>query len=83
MKEAGKLAYSSRVVVVFAKIHIVRLKKDIVFEFFTNEKKKDVVLIDHESHVNVEIILITTRFESKVSNSSKKQKSIKKILRSE
>ncbi len=46
-----------------------------------NEEEKDVVLIDHESHVSVEIILIVIHFELKVSNSSKKQKLIKKILK--
>jgi hypothetical protein len=81
VKEAEKLTYSSRVVVVFAKIHIVRLEKNVVFELFTNEEKKNVVLIDHESHVNVEIILAAVRFESKVSNSFKKQELIKRILK--
>jgi hypothetical protein len=81
VKEAKKLAYSSRVAVVFAKIHIVRLKKDVVFELFTNEEEEDVVLIDHESHVSVEIILTVVHFESKVFNSSKKQELIKKILK--
>jgi hypothetical protein len=81
VKKTEKLTYLSRVVVVFAKIHIVKLEKNVVFELFTNEEEKNVVLIDHESHVNVKIILIVVRFESKVSNSSKKQKLIKKILK--
>jgi hypothetical protein len=81
VEKAEKLTYSSRVVVVFAKIHIVRLENNVVFELFTNEEKKDVVLIDHESHVSVEIILVVVRFESKVFNSFKKQELIRKILK--
>jgi hypothetical protein len=81
VKEAEKLAYSNRVVVVFAKIHIVRLEENVVFELFTNEEKKDVVVINHESHVSVEIILAAARFKLKVFNSFKKQELIKRILK--
>ncbi len=81
VKETEKLTYSNHVVVVFAKIHIIKFEENVVFELFTNEEKKDVVLIDHKSHVNVEIILTAIRFELKTFNSFKKQELIKKILK--
>ncbi len=71
-KETEKLTYSSCVIVVFAKIYIVKFEKNVVFELFTNEEKKKVVLIDYELHVNVKIILIVARFESKTFNFFKK-----------
>ncbi len=80
VKEAKKLTYSNRVVVVFAKIQIINLKKT-SFSSCSRRKKKEIVLLNYESYVNVEIFLVVVCFELKVFNSFKKQKFIRKFFK--
>jgi uncharacterized protein YueI len=67
VENAEKLAYSNRVVAAVTEIHIVRLKKNAELELFIDEKEKETMLVNHELYVSVDVILATTRSESKVS----------------
>jgi uncharacterized protein YueI len=82
VENAEKLTYSNRVVAAVTKIHIVRLRKNAKVEFSIDEKKKEVVLVNHELYASVDVILIAARSESKVSKkSAKHHESIRRILK--
>jgi hypothetical protein len=82
VENAEKLAYSNRVVAAVTKIHIVRLKKNAESEFFTDEKEKETMLMNHEFYVNVDVIFATVRSKSKMSRkSAKHHEFIKRILK--
>jgi hypothetical protein len=66
VENAEKLIYSNRVVAVSIEVHTIRLKKNAKIEFFTDEKKKEVVLVNHELYANVDVILTAARSESKI-----------------
>ncbi len=65
MNNVEKLIYSNRVVAASIEVHTIRLKKDAKIELFIDEKKKKVVLVNHEFYANVDVILIATRSKSK------------------
>jgi hypothetical protein len=67
VENAKKLVYSNRVVAIVTKIHIVHLKKNANLELFIDEKKKKIVLMNHELYVNVDVIFATIRSKFKMS----------------
>jgi hypothetical protein len=82
VKNAEKLTYSNRVVAASIEVHTVRLRKDAKFEFFTDEKKKEAILVNHEFYANVDVILIAARSEFKIFKKfAKHHESIKRILK--
>jgi hypothetical protein len=82
VENAEKLIYSNRVVAVSIEVHTIRLKKNAKIEFFTDEKKKKVVLVNHEFYANVDVILTAARSEFKVfKKSAKHHEFIKRILK--
>jgi hypothetical protein len=82
VENAKKLVYSNRVVAIVAKIHIVRLRKNADLELFIDEKKKKIVLMNHEFYVNVDVIFATIRSKSKMSRKSvKHHEFIRRILK--
>jgi hypothetical protein len=84
VENTRKLIYSNRVVAIVAKIHIVCLKKNANLEFFIDEEKKKIVLMNHEFYVNVDVILATIRSKFKMfRKSAKHHKLIKRILKKE
>jgi hypothetical protein len=66
VKNVEKLTYSNRVVAASIEVHTIRLKKDAKIEFFTDEKKKEIVLVNHELYANVDVILTAARSKSKI-----------------
>ncbi len=82
VENAKKLIYSNRVVVIVTKIHIVRLKKNVDLELFIDEKKKKIVLMNHEFYVNVDVIFATIRSKFKMFRKFvKHHEFIKRILK--
>ncbi len=82
VENAEKLIYSNRVVAVSIEVHTIRLKKNAKIEFFTDEKKKEIVFVNHEFYANVDVILIATRSKFKVFKKSvKHHEFIKRILK--
>ncbi len=82
VENAEKLIYSNRVVAVSIEIYTIRLRENAKIEFFTDEKKKEIVLVNHEFYANVDVILTAARSESKVSKKSvKHHELIKRILK--
>ncbi len=82
VENAEKLVYSNHVVAVSIEVHTIRLKKNAKVEFSTDEKKKEVVLVNHELYASVDVILIAARSKSKVSKeSAKHHESIRRILK--
>ncbi len=82
VENAEKLIYSNRVVAVSIEVHTIRLKKNAKIEFFTDEKKKKVVLVNHEFYANVDVILTAARSEFKVFKKfAKHHQFIKRILK--
>jgi hypothetical protein len=82
VENVTKLIYSNRVVAASIEIHTIRLKKNAKIEFFIDEKKKKIVFINHEFYVNVDVILIATRFEFKLFKKfAKHHEFIKRILK--
>jgi hypothetical protein len=82
VKNVEKLTYSNRVVAASIEVHTVCLKKDAKLEFFTDEKKKEAIFVNHEFYANVDVILIATRSESKVfKKSAKHHEFIRRILK--
>jgi hypothetical protein len=82
VEKTKKLIYSNHVVATVAKIHIVRLKKNADLELSIDEEKKEIVLINHESYVNVDVILATIRSKFKMSRkSAKHHEFIRRILK--
>ncbi len=82
MKNVEKLIYSNRVVPFSIEIHTVRLRKNAKLEFFIDEKKKKVVLVNHEFYASVDVILIVARSESKFFKKlAKHHESIRRILK--
>jgi hypothetical protein len=82
VENAEKLIYSNRVVAIVAKIHIVRLKKNADLELFIDEKKKEIVLMNHEFYVNVNVIFATIRSKFKMSRKfAKHHEFIRRILK--
>jgi hypothetical protein len=61
VENAKKLVYSNRVVAIVTKVHIVRLKKNADLELFIDEKKKEIVLMNHEFYINVDVIFAIIR----------------------
>ncbi len=72
VENAKKLIYSNRVVAIVTKIYIVRLKKNADLELFIDEKKKKIILMNHEFYVNVDVILATIRLKFKMFQKSAK-----------
>jgi hypothetical protein len=82
VKNVEKLIYSNRVVAISTEVHTVRLKKNADLELSIDEKEKKAMLMNHESYVNVDVILATARSESKMSRkSAKHHESIRRILK--
>ncbi len=82
VENAEKLIYSNRVVAVSIEVHTIRLKKNAKIEFFTDEKKKEVVLVNHEFYANVDVILTAARSKFKVFKKfAKHHEFIKRILK--
>jgi predicted homoserine dehydrogenase-like protein len=82
VENAEKLIYSNRVVAVSIEVHTIRLRKNAKIEFFTDEKKKEVVLVNHEFYANVGVILTATRSEFKIFKMfAKHHEFIKRILK--
>jgi hypothetical protein len=82
VENAKKLIYLNRIVAIVAKIHIVCLKENADFELFINEKKKEIVLMNHEFYVNVDVIFATTRSKFKMSRKfAKHHEFIRRILK--
>ncbi len=82
VENAKKLVYSNRVVAIVAKVHIVRLKENADLEFFIDEEKKEIVLINHEFYVNVDVIFAIIRSKSKMFRKfAKHHEFIKRILK--
>jgi hypothetical protein len=82
VENAEKLTYSNRVVAASIEVHTIRLRKDAKIELFTDEKKKEIVLVNHELYANVDVILTAARSEFKVfKKCAKHHESIKRILK--
>ncbi len=82
VENAKKLIYSNRVVAVSIEVHTIRLKKNAKIEFFIDEKKKKIVLVNHEFYANVDVILIAARSKFKVFKKFvKHHEFIKRILK--
>jgi hypothetical protein len=82
VENAEKLIYSNRVVAASIEIHTIRLKENAKIEFFIDEKKKEIVLVNHEFYANVDVILIAARSEFKVFKKfAKHHEFIKRILK--
>jgi hypothetical protein len=82
VKNAEKLTYSNRVVAASIEVHTVRLKKDAKLEFFTDEKKKKAIFVNHEFYANVDVILTATRSKFKIFKKfAKHHEFIKRILK--
>ncbi len=82
VENAKKLIYSNRVVAIVTKIHIIRLKKNADLELFIDEKKKKIVLMNHEFYVNVDVIFATIRSKFKMSRKfAKHHEFIRRILK--
>ncbi len=82
VENAEKLVYSNRVVAASIEVHTIRLKKNAKIEFFIDEKKKKVVLVNHEFYASVDVILTAARSKSKVfKKSAKHHESIRRILK--
>jgi hypothetical protein len=82
VKNVEKLTYLNRVVVASIEVHTVRLKKDAKLEFFTDEKKKEAIFVNHEFYANVDVILTAARSEFKVFKKFvKHHEIIKRILK--
>ncbi len=82
VKNVEKLIYSNNVVAASIEVHTIRLKKDAKIELFINEKKKEVVFVNHEFYANVDVILIATRSKSKVFKKlAKHHEFIRRILK--
>jgi hypothetical protein len=67
VKNVEKLIYSNRVVAASIEVHTIRLRKDAKIELFIDEKKIEIVVVNHEFHANVDVILIATRSKFKIS----------------
>jgi hypothetical protein len=82
VKNAEKLTYSNRVVAASIEVHTVRLRKNAKLEFFTDEKKKKAILVNHEFYANVDVILTAARSKFKIfKKSAKHHEFIKRILK--
>jgi hypothetical protein len=82
VENAEKLIYSNRVIAVSIEVHTIRLKKNAKIEFFTDEKKKEVVFVNHEFYANVDVISTAARSESKIFKKFvKHHEFIKRILK--
>jgi hypothetical protein len=82
VENAKKLIYSNRVVAISIEVHTIRLKKNAKIEFFIDEKKKEIVLVNHEFYANVDVILIAARSKFKIfKKSAKHHEFIKRILK--
>jgi hypothetical protein len=82
VENAEKLIYSNRVVAALIEVHTVRLKKNAKIDFFIDEKKKEVVLVNHEFYASVDVILTATRSEFKIFKKfAKHHEFIKRILK--
>jgi hypothetical protein len=82
VENAEKLVYSNRVVAASIEVHTIRLKKNAKIEFFIDEKKKEVVFVNHEFYASVDVILTAARSESKVFKKfAKHHESIRRILK--
>ncbi len=82
VENAEKLIYSNRVVAISIEVHTIRLKKNAKVEFFIDEKKKEIVLVNHEFYANVDIILIAARSKFKIFKKfAKHHEFIKRILK--
>ncbi len=82
VENAEKLIYSNRVVATLAKVHIVRLKKNADLEFFIDEEKKEIILMNHELYVNVDVIFATIQSKIKMSRKfAKHHEFIRRILK--
>jgi hypothetical protein len=82
VENAEKLIYSNRVVAASIEVYTIRLKKNAKIEFFIDEKKKKIVLVNHEFYASVNVILIAARSEFKISKKFvKHHESIKRILK--
>ncbi len=77
-----KLIYSNRVIVASIEVHTIRLKKNAKIEFFIDEKKKKIVLVNHEFYASVDVILTAARSEIKVFKKfAKHHEFIRRILK--
>jgi hypothetical protein len=65
VKNVEKLIYLNRVVAASIEVHTICLKKDAKIELFIDEKKKEIVFVNHEFYANVDVILIATRSKFK------------------
>jgi hypothetical protein len=82
VENAKKLIYSNRVVAASIEVHTIRLKKNAKIEFFIDEKKKEIVLVNHEFYANVNVILIAARSKFKIFKKfAKHHEFIKRILK--
>ncbi len=82
VENAKKLIYSNRDVAIVTEVHIVCLKKNADLELFIDEKKKKIVLMNHEFYVNVDVIFATIRSKFKMFwKSAKYHEFIKRILK--
>ncbi len=58
------------------------MKKNAKIEFFIDEKKEEIVFVNHELYVNFNVILIATRSKSKIFKKFvKHHELIKRILK--
>ncbi len=82
VENAEKLIYSNRVIATSIEVYTIRLKEDAKIEFFIDEKKEKVVLVNHEFYANVDVILIVARSKFKVFKKfAKHHEFIKRILK--
>jgi hypothetical protein len=82
VENAKKLIYSKRVIAASIEIHTIRLKKNAKIEFFIDEKKKEIVFVNHEFYANVDVILIAARSKFKIfKKSAKHHEFIRRILK--
>jgi hypothetical protein len=82
VKNAEKLIYLNRVVAASIEVHTICLRKNAKIEFFIDEKKKEVVFVNHEFYANVDVILIAARSEFKIfKKSAKHHEFIRRILK--
>jgi hypothetical protein len=82
VENAEKLIYSNRVVAASIEVHTIRLKKNAKIKFFIDEKKKEIVFVNHEFYASVDVILIAARSKFKVFKKFvKHHEFIKRILK--
>ncbi len=82
VENAEKLIYSNRVIAASIEIHTIRLKKNAKIKFFIDEKKKEIILVNHEFYANVNVILTAARSKFKIFKKfAKHHEFIKRILK--